>query len=357
MLISELIEKSRTIYDNLADNESKQIFRQRLIYSFTSDPAAIHSIAIGREHATATGINAHSFVRRILPFLKDSCIVFGAGFWGEVVAKLLIENGIVVECFYDNNAENYKNGLLGRKVVVPPLLKIQDDHTNRKQVIIASIYCIEILNGLLSKNYRPELLFYPINEELELVNERDEYFDEQIISFGKDEVFVDGGCFDFKTCEEFLKRCPDAKKIYAFECDSRNIPICEKRIEKFNLNKVTLLPYGLWDKTAVLAWDSSQPSGMIMDTGDTNVKTVALDDVVDDRVTFIKLDIEGAELQALRGAKNIIQKYRPKLAICVYHKPEDIITIPSYIKELVPDYKLILRHYSANQYDTVLYAI
>ena len=74
-------------------------------------------------------------------------------------------------------------------------------------------------------------------------------------------------------------------------------------------------------------------------------------------MTFIKMDIEGAELEALRGAESIIRKQRPKLAICVYHKPEDIWTIPMYILSLQNDYRLFLRHYSFGDTETVLYAI
>lgn len=74
-------------------------------------------------------------------------------------------------------------------------------------------------------------------------------------------------------------------------------------------------------------------------------------------MTFIKMDIEGAELEALHGCRDTIIKYRPKLAICVYHKPEDIIEIPSYIHEIVPEYKLYLRHHSKDLSETVLYAL
>ncbi len=69
------------------------------------------------------------------------------------------------------------------------------------------------------------------------------------------------------------------------------------------------------------------------------------------------MDIEGSELKALEGATETIRKYKPKLAICVYHKPEDIIEIPKKILELNPNYKLWLRHYSYVDTETVLYAI
>lgn len=69
------------------------------------------------------------------------------------------------------------------------------------------------------------------------------------------------------------------------------------------------------------------------------------------------MDIEGSELAALRGAEKTIKKSKPKLAICVYHKPEDLITIPQFISSLVPEYKFFLRHHQYISWDTVLYAI
>lgn len=69
------------------------------------------------------------------------------------------------------------------------------------------------------------------------------------------------------------------------------------------------------------------------------------------------MDIEGAELKALEGATECISKYSPQLAISVYHKPEDIIEIPMFIKSLNPKYRFWLRHYSLSWFDTVLYAV
>lgn len=83
-----------------------------------------------------------------------------------------------------------------------------------------------------------------------------------------------------------------------------------------------------------------------------------IDEIVKSRkVTFIKMDIEGAELKALYGAANTIKTWHPKLAVCVYHKPEDLITIPQYIKSIYPMYRLYLRSYSPSGVETVLYAV
>lgn len=75
------------------------------------------------------------------------------------------------------------------------------------------------------------------------------------------------------------------------------------------------------------------------------------------KVTYIKKDIEGSELEALKGAKRIIKEQHPKLAICVYHKLEDIWTLPELILRYHPDYKLYVRHYLTDILDTVLYVV
>lgn len=87
------------------------------------------------------------------------------------------------------------------------------------------------------------------------------------------------------------------------------------------------------------------------------VPITTLDHVMsDETVGFIKMDIEGAELDALRGAANVIARDRPFLAISVYHKPGDVLALMQYIHEIVPDYQFWLRHYGALFYETVLYA-
>lgn len=73
--------------------------------------------------------------------------------------------------------------------------------------------------------------------------------------------------------------------------------------------------------------------------------------------TFIKMDIEGAEMEALQGAKETIMRNHPKLAVCIYHSDEDMIRIAQYIHSLVPEYRLYVRHHTKREHETVLYAV
>ena len=122
---------------------------------------------------------------------------------------------------------------------------------------------------------------------------------------------------------------------------------------------IKLYNAGLWseDKTLYFERMGNAGSRIVKEKTETSIKTVALDNCVSGPVTFIKMDIEGAELEALKGSREIIKKYRPRLAISAYHKKEDLVELPLYIKELVSDYKLYIRHYSNAGIETVLYAV
>ena len=89
-------------------------------------------------------------------------------------------------------------------------------------------------------------------------------------------------------------------------------------------------------------------------------EVVSIDDYFcgsDEKVSFIKMDIEGAELDALEGGRKIIGSYLPKLAICIYHKPEDLWKIPLFIKNNWNDYKIYIRHHTELMTETVCYAV
>jgi hypothetical protein len=71
---------------------------------------------------------------------------------------------------------------------------------------------------------------------------------------------------------------------------------------------------------------------------------------------FIKMDIEGAELETLKGAEQTIRRFRPKLAICLYHRPEDFVTIPRFLDRVLPQYQFAIGHFTIHAEETVLYA-
>jgi hypothetical protein len=119
----------------------------------------------------------------------------------------------------------------------------------------------------------------------------------------------------------------------------------------------------VWDRSGEsLHFRPEGPGTRVSETssGGLAVCTRAIDDLVKERniprVDFIKMDVEGAELRALRGAEGTIRKHRPKLAISVYHQPEDIYSIPRFLSELGVGYSFYLDHFTTHGEETVLFA-
>ncbi|MBO6302075.1 MAG: FkbM family methyltransferase [Ruminiclostridium sp.] len=189
-----------------------------------------------------------------------------------------------------------------------------------------------------------------------------EYFDERIIVPGDNETFIDCGAYTGDSCIgffEFLKRnnIKTYNKCVAFEPDPENFRKMEKNL-KFYKN-IEMLNAGAYDKKDVLHFSPGKDMGSRLDSaGKISVNVDSIDNVLNgEEATIIKMDIEGAELSALKGAEKTIRKYKPRLAICVYHKTDDLLTIPDYILSINPDYKLYFRNYCAQSCDAILYAV
>lgn len=184
----------------------------------------------------------------------------------------------------------------------------------------------------------------------------DKQYFEEFLNLSKDgESFVDVGGYDGYTTEEFIKRCPNYKLVHFFEPEEKFITFAKKRLEKFeNINYHAL---GLSDKKQTVRFDVSQSSSKISDSGSIVIQVDRLDDIINEPVTFIKMDIEGAEESAIDGGKETIKKYHPKLAISVYHKANDFWKIPEQIFAIRDDYKIYLRHYTEGISETVMFFI
>ena len=142
------------------------------------------------------------------------------------------------------------------------------------------------------------------------------------------------------------------KEIISFELDACCYKKCGEKLK--NVKNLSLVNKGAWGKEDKLRFEATGVS----DYGNTEIVTCRLDDVLQDKqVTFLKMDIEGAEKEALIGAERIIRIHKPKLAISVYHKKEDIWEIPKLLLEMNPHYRFYLRHYSLRYAETVLYAL
>lgn len=225
--------------------------------------------------------------------------------------------------------------------------------------VISNIAINSITNFLLDNNVKNDDICIGVN-----VDEYNQYFDE-IVELNNNEIFCDVGCYNGNTSVRFAEYVDyKYKKIYAFEPSEFNLGLIAKNNRFNELDKIELYRVGAWHRSENLKFsdDLSQANKIDESNGEIIIMVDALDNIFrnyneEDWPTYVKMDIEGAELNALIGAKNIISIKKPKLAISIYHKPEDIIDIIMYIKSLVPEYKLYLRHYGTVESETVLYAI
>ncbi len=198
------------------------------------------------------------------------------------------------------------------------------------------------------------------------------YFNNDVVRLQEGETLVDGGSFNGLSTATFAKTCERKqlvyKRIYCFEPDSGNFSVLQQNTA--HLPRVTHIQRGLWSHGTTLTFLSAGEgdpaahmevcSTKCTDTcsNKVEVQTISIDEqFLDEDISFIKMDVEGAEIEAIRGAVKTIQRCRPKLAISAYHKHSDIYQLPLLIHSLCPTYKLYLRHYGYTVFDMVLFAI
>ena len=282
------------------------------------------------------------------PGFNRKVAVFCAGAIGCNMLSWLKQLDVNVVCFADNDPA--KQGIALNGIPVLSAAELRARHGGAKILVATQKYAAEVCAQLLALGFPEENICACMGEM---------YF-EPFMRPEPHEVFVDAGGLDGGTSLDFIRWCGgDFDHIHVFEPDAANMEVCRRRLASEARGRATFAAAGLWSSATELKFQATcDGSSRVSESGETSIKTVALDDfLAGGRVTFIKMDIEGAELEALRGAAKTIGTHRPKLAISVYHKPEDILDIPLYIRELAPGYKFYLRHYTLIDTETVLYAV
>ena len=187
-----------------------------------------------------------------------------------------------------------------------------------------------------------------------------QYFPKGLFELTDNESYFDCGAFVGDTIAEFLKASGGLyNRIWAAEPDSFNYKELMKYIEEEKLLNVEVVNKGIYGYAGKLPFqeDGSMLS-MISEDSDNYIEVDTIDNIVDGKpVTYIKMDVEGAELMALKGAEQTIRRNKPILGISIYHKERDLIDIPVYIKSIVPEYKFYFRVHKKLAIDTVLYGV
>ena len=200
------------------------------------------------------------------------------------------------------------------------------------------------------------------------------YFAPDLVRLSEQEVLLDGGAFDGDSIQLFLDRVNGRfRHIFALEPDPRN----RLRLQSFIAShpgqiaaQISLLPYGLSNTNETVSFTvtgtmGSQitPDSIPQSGGERNTESIEvrrMDDLIlrsGPGPTFIKMDIEGAEPHAIEGATETIRWARPIMAVCAYHQCRHLWTLPKLLKAALPDYRIFLRRYADDCWETVYYAI
>ncbi len=360
------------LYDMLEDEQSKKILEYRLLATYGESR---YNYQLMQKLGSYASKSCGDFLRRTqLENVKDLFIKSDISKGAPIIFcnteesttamfkelqedkdlwKSIFENSEILFWEKERKEETHCCGL---PIVTTNLL--EERHLNDGYFVMITTDDVPYFTDFLMKqcvNFKRWLLTYRCADENEI------YFDKDIIRLTSNEVFADVGVFDGGSSINFVENTKGAyNKIYLFEPNQEAIAMCKESLSVMSIDNYELFPVGLWDKKEMLSFSGSGASFSLNDGNENelSIPVNSLDNLIgENEVTFIKMDIEGAEFKALQGAKKSIMKHKPKLAISLYHKPEDLFEIPSYIRSLVPEYKFYLRHYSSNWCDTVLYAV
>lgn len=233
-------------------------------------------------------------------------------------------------------------------------------------------YVANNLSDERSKSVYRKLLEYRLTNDKKLLaditdTESEQYFPkEDFLKCSEHEVFIDAGAYNGDTAIGFACWSADSySKIWCMEPDPVMYEITRETLKFKGITKVSVINKGAWNTTERISFtmDNTSGSSKIAESGTSVIETIAIDELLnEEEATYIKMDIEGAEYEALLGCKKTIEKYRPKLAICIYHNEDDLWKLPYHIATNYPWYKLYIRHYGYydghyNPNETVLYAV
>jgi len=174
---------------------------------------------------------------------------------------------------------------------------------------------------------------------------------------------VDCGAFDGDTLERFRAARLRVEKAVCYEPDPENFRQLERRLAGWPVawrRRIELRPLGVADRTGTFGFDSGRgESSRLEETAaGARVGCVSLDAALPSFApNLVKLDVEGAELRALEGAAGLVREHRPGLAVSVYHRPADLWRLPAFIDGWGLGYRLFLRSYGFNGFDTICYAV
>lgn len=371
------------------------------------------------EDPAAAAARAREAFERLAAPLQNTLVLFGAGNLGKKTLRGLRRLGIEAQAFADNNPRSWGQTVEGlpvlspteaarlhgaRGVFVVTIWGAGQRHTQAEiQQQLRSLGCSRVVAcGLLFWQH-PEIFLphYALDlpekvlqekaaatsafqlladaesraeflaqlrwrlfldfEAVTRVSTYPQYFPDDLFRLRHDECFIDGGAFTGDTLKEYTERIGSFAKFIAFEPDPANFAALREHVGTLPEGiraRIDVRAHALGARRELVPFSATGTAASVVGQGDCVVETIALDEALaGESPTYIKLDIEGAEPEALAGARGLIGRHRPILAVCAYHRQDHLWRIPLLIREIAPDYQLYYRAHNREAFDLVCYAL
>jgi FkbM family methyltransferase len=344
MMVYQLVREQYQIME-VADDERSgdRVFRHRALSTFELATKNIHKDAILLNHASHNR-HAYQTFEKVADYLDKPIIN------PQQLAYISRQSDKPIYSTID--PEYYVTSIVNNADRLIATLHYLDDDRSR-QVLL------QVILGRLTIDYKWFWKAYsPVG---------DMYFPD-FFNYHNDEVFVDAGAFDGKDTLRFLRRSRHHfKAIYLFEISPSNLQKIAHTLDELDgtdiKQRVHVIPSGLWHKKGELTFSGEGLYAMLTavqlagrEAPQPNPCRVTDLDSVIDTATLIKFEIEGAEMRALEGARGIIAKCRPNMAISAYHLSNDIVNIIDFLRNLDLGYRFRIRHHWGSDIRTIVYA-
>ena len=359
----------------------------------------------------------HIEKNNIPPMLKEfPTYLYGGGYTGKVIIDLFSRDGVEIRGIIDDD-----EGLQGEKILGIPVISFEEFCTeyqseNNINVVLTSIYGktilkklrileklkifelydwyndiigmkgwintknvneLEILKqewNLLKGNWSDKdsikvldgvwkyLKTRDLNVIADICTDQEQYFIPEVLSAIKSPLcIIDAGAYRGELFQSFTQNNLCIKKWYCFEPDPENYSMLVRQSKRNNLEgKQECINKGLWDKSGKLYFEGGRAvvSRIVPYNTTDFAEVVSIDEFINmGECNFIKMDIEGSELPALKGGQNVIKRERPILAISIYHSVRDYWEIPKFLMSELENYQYYVRQHALIGSETVLYAI
>ncbi len=273
--------------------------------------------------------------------------------YSEICEKY--DDFVIVVCFavHDDAMLNKIKAMSEEHPLFAPNVPIVDDGVFTREFIEANDEAFEKAYSLLADDFSRQsfvdVLEFKVSGKVEYLfkcqKEKAEIYSEYL-QLTDNEIFMDLGAYDGDTVREFLQAV-DGKydSIIAVEADEKN---CKKLTDKTGeVERIKTLNLAAWDKRETLFFEKKKGrNSKLSSAGKVEVQADSVDNILNgEKITVLKMDIEGSEERALCGAAETIKAHKPKLYICAYHRNDDMFRLPLKINELCSDYKIYFCHH------------